>query len=251
MIRYPTGLPLKPRKPRRSGPRRRSLFRSRIRNAWRSDTDASRRTRLAGLDPGFGVLVCHPSSAPPFPEKLGLRSHRLTPHRPSGGDPRGTQFEWGWAPNRSGFGSPTLASVVGQLAAARLLMTSTSGLETRKVPGSIFRGPCSDPAPFPLAGGTRFVLRRVLGHRLGRGPAAARMSRPSGTSKRVRACCQRWSGQVTKKDPALSLPCWVTALVRDRIVVGSGLSWSRTRSWPQRWSMFYRGDGSWRSGSTD
>jgi len=197
---------------RRSGPLRRSLFRSRIRNAWRSDTDASRRTRLAGLDPWSAVLVCHPSSDPPFPEKLDLRSHRLTPRRPSGGGPRSTQEE---APG------PLHLTAALRLP---LLMTSTSGLETRNVPESIFRGPCSDPAPFPLAGGTKFVLRRVLGHGLGRGPAAARMSRPSGTSKRVLACCQRWSGQATKKDLALSLPCWVTALVRDRIVVTTGLS---------------------------
>ena len=67
---------------RRSGPLRRSLFRSRIRNAWRSDIDASRRTRLAGPDPEFAVLVCHPSFGPPFPEKLDLRSHRLTPRWP-------------------------------------------------------------------------------------------------------------------------------------------------------------------------
>ena len=107
-----------------------------------------------------------------------------------------------------------------------------------------FPRPLLGSGPIPLGRGAKFVLRQVLGHRLGRGPAAARMSRPSGTSKRVRACCQRWSGQATKKDLALSLPCWVTALVRDRIVVMTGLSWSRTRSWPQRWSMSYRGDGS-------
>jgi len=185
---------------------------------------------LAG--PGFGRVgrAFLPASPCPPPitrhEPLDLRSHRPTPHKPGtrAANRGGTQFEWGWAPNRSGFGSPTLASVVGQLAAARLLMTSTSGPETRNVPGSIFRGPCSDPAPFPLAGGTKFVLRRVLGHRLGRGPAAARMSRPSRTSKRVQVCCQRWSGQATKKDLALSLPCWVIVLVRDRIVVMAGLS---------------------------
>ena len=51
----------------RSGPRRRSLFRSGIRNAGRSDIDASRRTRLAGPDPEFAVLVSHPSFGPPLP----------------------------------------------------------------------------------------------------------------------------------------------------------------------------------------
>ena len=162
-------------------------------------------------------------SAPPFPEKLDLRSHRPTPRRPGRAANRGALNLNGLAPNRSGFASPHRVRSR-PACCLPLLMTSTSGLETRNVPGSIFRGPCSDPAPFPLAGGTKFVLRRVLGHRLGRGPAAARMSRPSGTSKRVRACCQRWSGQATKKDLALSLPCWVTALVRDRIVVMTGLS---------------------------
>jgi hypothetical protein len=66
----------------RSGPRRRSLFRSGIRNAGRSDIDASWRTRLAGPDPEFAVLVSHPSFGPPFPEKRDLRSHRITPRRP-------------------------------------------------------------------------------------------------------------------------------------------------------------------------
>src|SRR5271157_2403813 len=66
----------------RADPRRRSLFRSGIRNAGRSDIDASRRTRLAGPDPEFAVLVSHPSFGPPFPEKLDLRSHRITPRRP-------------------------------------------------------------------------------------------------------------------------------------------------------------------------
>src|SRR5208337_2721948 len=43
----------------------RSLFRSEIRDAGRSDIDASRRTRLAGPDPGFAVLVSHPSFGSP------------------------------------------------------------------------------------------------------------------------------------------------------------------------------------------
>jgi hypothetical protein len=79
----------------RSGPRRRSLFRSGIRNAGRSDIDASWRTRLAGPDPEFAVLVSHPSFGPTFPEKLELRSHRnhATLARHSGGGPRGTQEE--------------------------------------------------------------------------------------------------------------------------------------------------------------
>src|SRR5271157_118507 len=72
-------LPLVHRKESSSGPRRRSLFRSEIRDAGRSDIDASRRTRLAGPDPEFAVLVCYPSFGPPFPEKLDLRSHRITP----------------------------------------------------------------------------------------------------------------------------------------------------------------------------
>ncbi len=63
-------LPLVHGKESRSGPRRRSLFRSGIRNAGRSDIDASRRTRLARPDPEFAVLVSHPSFGPPFPEKL-------------------------------------------------------------------------------------------------------------------------------------------------------------------------------------
>ena len=71
----------KPHEPRRSGPRRRSIFRSRIRNAGRSDIDASRRTRLAGPDPVRRARV--PSIVrPPFPEKLDLRSHCPTPRRP-------------------------------------------------------------------------------------------------------------------------------------------------------------------------
>ena len=68
---------------RRSGPRRRSLFRSRIRNAGRSDIDASRRTRLAGPDPEFAVLVSHPSFGPPHSEKLDLRSRTWRGSPPS------------------------------------------------------------------------------------------------------------------------------------------------------------------------
>src|SRR5208337_4300295 len=88
-------LPLVHRKESRSGPRRRSLFRSETRNAGRSDIDASWRTRLAGPDPEFAVLVSHPSFGPTFPEKLELRSHRnhATLARHSGGELRGTEEE--------------------------------------------------------------------------------------------------------------------------------------------------------------
>src|SRR5271165_1152345 len=73
-------LPLVHGKESRSAPE--VVVPSGIRNARRSDIDASRRTRLAGPDPEFAVLVSHPSFGPPFPEKLDLRSHRITSRRP-------------------------------------------------------------------------------------------------------------------------------------------------------------------------
>ena len=81
MIRDLTGLPSKPRRPRRPGPRRRSLVRSRIRNAGQSDIGVSRRTRLAGPDPEFAVLVCRPSFS--SPSRRNLIFDPTAPHRVS------------------------------------------------------------------------------------------------------------------------------------------------------------------------
>ena len=123
-IRDLTGPPPKsgePADPGRAGGR---CSVSRIRNAGRSDIGASRRTRLAGLDPGFAVLVCHPSSAPPSRRNLifdPTASRRIG--RNSGGELRGTQFERGWAPNTLRVRLAPLASVVGQLATSPTLMT--------------------------------------------------------------------------------------------------------------------------------
>ena len=82
----------------------------------------------------------------PFPEKVDLRSHR--PCRVSPALVRRTAgLSIGMAA-----GPLHRASARPHSFASLYSSTSTSGLETRNVPGSIFRGPCSDPAPFPFTG---------------------------------------------------------------------------------------------------
>jgi len=96
MIRDLTGLPSKPRRPRRPGPRRRSLVRSRIRNVGQSDTDASRRTRLAGSDLEFAVLVCHPSFGPPPSRRNSIGSCRFSGGRRRTRGSASTGWAWFW-----------------------------------------------------------------------------------------------------------------------------------------------------------
>ena len=102
-------------------------------------------------------------------------------------------------------------------------MTSTFGLEARNVSGNIFRGPCSIRAPFPLAGGTKLVLWRVIGHGLERGPAAATDKPPPGDLEEGPGVLSEVEQSASKK---VLLFHYIVGncTFRDRIVVVTGLS---------------------------